>query len=355
MPHVDPLVEAIYEQRLFQRATQMLDDPRLAEADRDATGRARDTCIRIGDRMHAEQGRLVEVLRADGLDVDPDGITGPRQNHTMRLRVRHYADADRVADRLVDDGFERWECWTDAAHESFGRFAREMTVARTTDVTTVVRIAWADERHRNRLQRIFVPTAGDWSMLRLPRRAWPAYSLVRPARLVAERLHLRRRHEDSLGPFLATPDSLLDPLLAFAGVDSSGLVVDIGCGDGRLVVAAAARIGCRALGVEQSRELADMARSRARTAGVEDLVEIVHGDARSVDIGAATVVFMFLPVDVAAHLLGDTLRSLAPQARLILHEQMRLPDACEPKPKETFALIGDDGVTVAHRWVAQPL
>jgi SAM-dependent methyltransferase len=354
VPDVDPLVEVIYERRLYRHAEQMLGDPGLAEADRVAAGRARATCIRIGDRMHAEQGRLVEALRAVGLDVDPDEATGPRQNHTMRLRVRHYADADRVADRLSEEGFERWECWTDAAHESFGRFAREMTVARTTDVTTVVRIAWADEHRRNAVQRVFVPTAGDWSMMRLPRWAWPAYSLVRPVRLVGERLRLRRRYEDSLGPFLATPDTLLDPLLAFAGVDNSDLVVDIGCGDGRLVVAAAARLGCRALGIEHSPELVDLARSRARAAGVDDLVEIVHGDARSVDIGSATVVFMFLPIDVAAHLLGETLGSLTPRARLVVHEQMRLPDSIEPRPTETSALIGDDGVTVAHRWVAQP-
>lgn len=355
MPGVDPLVAVVYERRLCSDAEQMLDDPRLAEAQRVVAGRARDTCIRIGDRVHAEQNRLVEALRAVGLDVDPDGTTGPRQNHTMRLRVRTFADADRVADRLAQDGFERWERWTDAAHESFGRYASEMTVARTTDVTTVVRIAWADERDRNARQRVFVPTAGDWSMVRLPRWAWPAYSLVRPVRLVAERLRLRRRYEDSLGPFLATPDSLLGPLLAFAEVDSSDLVVDIGCGDGRLVVAAAARLGCRALGIEQSSELVDLARTRARTAGVDHLVEIVCGDARSVDIATATVVFMFLPIDVAAHLLVETLGCLAPPARLIVHEQTPWPDSIEPKPVDTSVLIGDEGITVAHRWVAQPI
>ena len=102
-------------------------------------------------------------------------------------------------------------------------------------------------------------------MVRLPRRTWPAYSLVRPVRLVLERVGLRRRHEDSLGPFLATPDSLIDPLLELAQVGPDDHVVDIGCGDGRLVVEAAARLGCRAVGIERSPELVDSARARAQS------------------------------------------------------------------------------------------
>jgi hypothetical protein len=85
---------------------------------------------------------------------------------------------------------------------------------------------------------------------------------------------------------------------------------------------------------------------------VEQLVQIVEGDARSCDLGEATVVFMFLPIDVVAHLLADTLQRLRPGARLIVHEQMRLPDSIDPRPSDTTALIGDDGVTVAHRWIA---
>ena len=259
---------------------------------------------------------------------------------------------ERVADRLQRDGFDRWERWTGAALESFSRFATRMTVARTTDVSTVVRIVWGTEHRRSGVQRVFAPTAGDWSMVRLPRRTWPAYSLVRPVRLVLERVGLRRRHDDSLGPFLATPESLIDPLLELAQVGPGDHVVDIGCGDGRLVVAAATRLGCRALGIERSPELVDSARALARAAGVQQLVEIVEGDARSCDLGEATVVFMFLPIDIAAHLLADTLRRLRPGARLIVHEQMRLPDSIDPRPSDTTALIGDDGVTVAHRWIA---
>lgn len=352
VPACDPLVEAVYEHRLFQRTEQLAQDPGLQESQRSRAVRARDTCIRIGERVDREQRQLIEILRAEGLDVEPGARSGPRQNHTTVLNVGSHADADRVADRLASNGFERWERWTWAAHESFGRFGDQMTIARTTDVSTVVRIVWGAGRPRSALRRVVVPTAGDWNMIDLPRRAWPAYSLVRPVRLVLERTGLRPRHEDGLGPFMATPDSLIDPLLDFASVGGDDHVVDIGCGDGRLVVDAAARRGCRALGIERSPELAEAARARSAAAGVDELVRIVCGDARTVGLGDASVVFMFLPIDVAAHLIGDTLRSLRPGARLVVHEQMRLPDSVVSDPAETSVLIGDDGVTVAHRWTA---
>jgi protein-L-isoaspartate O-methyltransferase len=190
-------------------------------------------------------------------------------------------------------------------------------------------------------------------MVDLPAALWPAYSLVRPIRLVSERVGLRARHDDSLGPFLSTPDQLVGPLLEVGGVRSDDCVLDIGCGDGRIVVAAAERSGCRAIGVERSDDLVERARRRAADHGVADLVDIVQGDGRTTDVEEATLVVMFLSIRVVAELVPALLRRLRPGARLVIHEQSPLPNSMHPLPDESVALIADGAVTVAHRWTVR--
>ena len=261
-----------------------------------------------------------------------------------------YACARRAADVLEEDGFEPWQRWARGAERSARRFADELVVASTGEVTTVVRLRWRSPAMRSRLGRVFTPTAGDWSLVDLPSPLWPAYSLVRPARLVMERAGVVQRHDDSLGPFLSTPQSLIGPLLDFAGAGPDDRLLDIGCGDGRVVVAAAEHSGCTALGVERSADLVERARQRAAASGVADRVDIVLGDGRAADLDEATVVFMFLSMRVVADLVPAMLRQLRPGARLIIHEQSRLPGSMTPMPDESSAVIADGAVTVAHRW-----
>lgn len=348
----DPLIEGIYGHRLPGAARALIDDEDAPAEDRERAARALTTCERIGRHVDEERDRIVTLLRSDGHDVGVAGRDGHRQDHTIRLIVADFPAANRTATRLEQEGFERWEHWSGGAAESFRRTAGEMTVGRTGDATIVIRIRWTEPHQRTRLDRIFRPTAGDWAMVDLPRSGWWVYSLVRPTRLLAERAGLRSRHHASLGPFLSTPDGLIDPLLDVAGVGADDVVMDIGCGDGRLVVGAASRFGCRAVGVERSASLVDRARHRVRSERVSDLVRIDHADARSADLSEVTVLFLFLPIDVVEYLLADLLERLPPGARLVVHEQHRLPTSIHPVPTESHAVIGSDAVTVAHRWIA---
>ena len=348
----DPLVEAIYQHRLPQVARQLSIDAARSEADRARALSALTTCERIGERVDAERDRLVSGLQGVGIEVRRDDTRGPRQNHTITLQVTDHATAERAGRWLATEGFEPWERWIGGAGRSFRHFSDHLTMARTTDVTTVVRVRWTAAVTRSTLRRIVTPTAGDWHMVDLPPSMWRLYSVVRPVRLVLERVGLRNRHDDSLGPFLSTPDALIDPLLAFGGVGPEDCLVDIGCGDGRIVVAAAQRLGCRSIGVERSSSLAALARVRAADDGVTEHVEIREADGRTVDLDGATVVFMFLPIDVVGDLLDSTLRQLPHGARLIVHEQSRLPAAIQPAPSSSMAVIADDAVTVAHLWIA---
>lgn len=345
------LIEGVYRHRLAEHAKAVLDDPSSAQSDRSGALQAIDTCAKIEQRLRADEHDLVEVLAAAG--VRGVAVLAPvdRQYHTIRITVDDVAAAELAATALELVGFVAWEQWHGAARRSFLHHGTELTVARTADVTTVVRITWAASRGRSRLARIVTPTAGDWSMVQLPPLAWRGYSAVRLMRLVAERLHLRRRNENSLGPFLSTPDSLLSSLLEFADVDSDDTVVDLGCGDGRIVVRAAELTQCSGVGVESAPSLVSAARERAASAGVADRVTIEQADARDIDLDAASVVFMFLPIDVVADIIEATLSKMRTGAVLVVHEQSRLPVDFPVIPTRSLVLA-DGAVTVAHRFVA---
>ncbi len=294
---------------------------------------------------------VVARLRAAGCDVSAAATpVGPQQHHTIQIRVADFAAASHAAEVLGQDGFEPWQRWTGGAERSASRFAHELAVGATADVTTVVRLRWGAEAPPSSLRRVFVPTAGDWSLIDLPTWLWPAYSLVRPLRLVLERVGVVGRHDDSLGPFLSTPEALIAPLLTFVEATAEDRVLDIGCGDGRVVVGAAEHTGGTAVGVERSVDLVERARQRAWDQGVADRVDIVPGDGRSTDPAGATVVFMFLSMRVVVDLVPVMLDQLRPGARLVIHEQTRLPPSMDPQPDVSEAVIADGAVTVAHRW-----
>lgn len=338
------LLEGVYRHRLVEFATPLVDDP-----DQGALARAAiDTCGRIEEALAAEIERLRPVL--DGARVEIDGIEplAGRQNHTITFLVPDPDNGERGVDALRPLGFERWERWSGGALESFRRSADQVTAARTDDLTTVVRFRWRSRRQHGLLDRALTPTEGDWHLIQLPTRAWWAYPAVRVVRLAAERLGLRARHRASLGPFLATPNSLIDPLLDHLGLGPDDVVADLGAGDGRIVAAAAERHGCRGIGVEHDAELVDAARRRLLHAGMDDRVTVVHGDARTFDVAEASVVIVFLPIDVVADLFDDLIGRLAPGTRVLVHEQSRLPDTLHPD--SSTVIVGSDAVTVAHLW-----
>ncbi len=268
-----------------------------------ATGR------RIADATRVEQHRITERLDAAGIEAASVPVPALTTRHAISFEVADPTIAERAADLLAEDGFLRWERWEGGAQRSYHRHGDHLTVAKTADHTVVVRMVWGNTNAPSLPQRLFRPTSGDWDMLNLPRWAWRGYSLVRVVRLAAESLGRRRRHDGTLGPFLATPESLLEPALDFAAAGITDLVVDLGCGDGRLLVAAARR-GGHASGIERSPDLARQAQERARRAGVADRVRVDVGDARDADLSDADVVFVFLPPEVLADLLPWILASM---------------------------------------------
>jgi len=97
--------------------------------------------------------------------------------------------------------------------------------------------------------------------------------------------------------WLPTEDALVEVMLAMANVTPGDYVVDLGSGDGRLVIAAA-KLGARALGVEYNSDLVAVSRRNAAREGVSDRVEFIQADLFEVDFSKATVVTLFLRSDL---------------------------------------------------------
>jgi ubiquinone/menaquinone biosynthesis C-methylase UbiE len=119
--------------------------------------------------------------------------------------------------------------------------------------------------------------------------------------------------------FLPSSEPVIDAMFRLAGVGRDDVLYDLGCGDGRVVIAAAKRFGTRGVGIDIDPALIDEATRRAREAGVADRVRFTVGDIFSDDVqfGDATVVALFLLPSLNQRLRPKLLRELKPGSRVV--------------------------------------
>jgi len=128
-----------------------------------------------------------------------------------------------------------------------------------------------------------------------------------------------RAHADEV-PFETTPDNVVEAMLTIAGVGAQDNLVDLGSGDGRIVIAAAKRHGTRGLGIEYDRELVESSRKTAKREGVADKVKFLKQDLFDSDFRKATVVTMYLLPEVNLDLRPRILFELRPGTRVVSHD-----------------------------------
>ena len=118
-------------------------------------------------------------------------------------------------------------------------------------------------------------------------------------------------------PYLPTTESAVQAMLKLAGVKSTDIVYDLGCGDGRIVIAAAKDFGAHGVGIDLNPERIQEAKANAKKAGVEDRVRFVEGDLFTADIHDATVVTLFLLTSVNQRLRPKLQADLKPGTRVV--------------------------------------
>ncbi len=121
-------------------------------------------------------------------------------------------------------------------------------------------------------------------------------------------------------PYVPTPMPVVDAMLDLAKVGKSDVVYDLGCGDGRIVVRAASRFGCRGVGVDLNPERVKEAKENAVKSGVTQLTRFEVGDVFDFDFSPATVVTMYLLPSVNLKLRPRLLKELKPGTRIVSHD-----------------------------------
>jgi precorrin-6B methylase 2 len=134
--------------------------------------------------------------------------------------------------------------------------------------------------------------------------------------------------------WVPTRPALVETMLNLANVTERDFVVDLGAGDGRMVIAAAKR-GARALGIEYDTDMVALARRNATAAGLGERAKFVQGDMFEADFSQATVLALFLlPANLRR--LAPKFLELAPGTRIVVNTYR-----IEGWDEETFSELGD--------------
>jgi SAM-dependent methyltransferase len=157
--------------------------------------------------------------------------------------------------------------------------------------------------------------------------------------------------DDGTVPFVVTPNEIVERMLRMAEVKPGDLLIDLGSGDGRIVIEAAKR-GAKGLGVDIDPSLVKLATENAQKAGVAGLAKFEARDIFETDLSGASVVAFYLLPEVNAKLLPRLL-ALKPGTRIVSHDggiggwpaderlEMRAPEKA----------VGVGGVSRVELWI----
>jgi hypothetical protein len=162
-------------------------------------------------------------------------------------------------------------------------------------------------------------------------------------------------------PYVQTPQVVVDSMLKTAGVSGRDFVIDLGSGDGRMIITAAKRFGARGFGVDLDRKLVQLANANAKNEGVSDKAVFYARDLFETDLSPASVITLYLLPEVNLMARSKFL-SLSPGTRIVSHDygigdwppdssyEMDAPGKSvgrNPKSRVLYWVVPDN---VAGRW-----
>ncbi|MPZ42278.1 MAG: methyltransferase domain-containing protein [Betaproteobacteria bacterium] len=163
-------------------------------------------------------------------------------------------------------------------------------------------------------------------------------------------------------PFVVTPAQVVDRMLSMAKLGPDDVLIDLGSGDGRIVIEAAKRFGARGLGIEMNASLVETSRAAARREGVAERARFERGDALTTDLGPASVVTLYLSPELNERLLPRILAALRPGSRVVSHdfaisnwapdrtERLNVPEKNNGRGGESVVMLWIVPANAAGRW-----
>src|SRR4051812_253845 len=122
------------------------------------------------------------------------------------------------------------------------------------------------------------------------------------------------------GPYVPTPWPILDEMLKLADIKKGEYLIDLGSGDGRLVIEAAKRYGAQGHGIDIQEPLVKLATENADKEGVSDRVRFVAGDLFQADLSRADVITVYLLPSIMNKLVPKLVKELKPGTRIVSHD-----------------------------------
>jgi SAM-dependent methyltransferase len=143
----------------------------------------------------------------------------------------------------------------------------------------------------------------------------------------------------NLAPTAPSPERAVDRMLEIAHLKPGETLYDLGCGDGRILIAAAKRYKVKGVGIEISSRLSQVATENVKKAGLQEQIRVVHGNFMQTDLSDANVVTLYLATTANDMLRPNLERYLRPKARVVSYDYP-IPGW---KPIETSETEGHQG------------
>jgi len=147
--------------------------------------------------------------------------------------------------------------------------------------------------------------------------------------------------------FEPTPQHVVEEMVKLARVGPNDVVYDLGCGDGRIVIAAVLQRGARGVCVDIDPQRIMESRANAQRSNAISRIRFLNQDLFDTDIGDATVVMLFLSPSLNLKLRPKLWRDLKPGVRVVSY----VHDMAEWTPKETRDVMGNFGPRKVFLWV----
>jgi len=158
--------------------------------------------------------------------------------------------------------------------------------------------------------------------------------------------------QGSAGPYVPTPWPILDEMLKLANIKKGEYLIDLGSGDGRLVIEAAKRHGAQGHGIDIQQPLVKLATERAAQEGVAGRVRFVAGDLFQADLSKADIITVYLLPSIMDKLVPKLVKELKPGTRIVSHdyalEGMQHDKVLEFNFKEKLEISGTTRTVLYH-------